>query len=173
MGVSESTDLRTQAIERTLRFADKVTRELLPLTPRDTILADVTAAQLKVMFVLFLRGTVRSGVLAKALGVSLPTMTVTVDRLVRKGVVIRVNDPLDRRAVCCKLSEHGEQMLNQMWEKARQRTRQMLSALSIDELKVVENALEILLKAGQVTRALEPESQVPHDTSTQEEEVVR
>ncbi len=68
MGVSESTDLRTQAIERTLRFADKVTRELLPLTPRDTILADVTAAQLKVMFVLFLRGTVRSGVLAKALG---------------------------------------------------------------------------------------------------------
>ena len=119
---------------------------------------DVTTAQLKVMFIIFLRGPLRTGALAKALGVSLPTMTVTVDRLVKRDIMVRENDPEDRRAVICRLSEYGQQILDQLWKSARERTRQMLSALSIEELRVVERALEILLRAGQVTRAGDTEA---------------
>jgi len=144
-------------VERTLQFADKVTRELLPLTPNETLLLDVTTAQLKVMFVIFLRGPVRMGTLARALGISLPTVTATVDRLVKRGILAREGDPDDRRAVYCRLSEQGQLMLSQLWTSARERTRQMLTALSVDELEVVNHALQILLKAGQITRASKPD----------------
>jgi DNA-binding MarR family transcriptional regulator len=142
-------------LERTLQFAEKVTRELLPLTPKDALMLDVTTAQLKVMFFIFLNGAIRMGVLARALDVSLPTMTVTVDRMVRRGIVTRENDPEDRRVVSCRLSEYGQQIMDQLWNSARKRTREMLATLSISELKVVEEALQILLKAGEMTRSKE------------------
>jgi DNA-binding MarR family transcriptional regulator len=140
-----------EEVERALQFAEKVTRELLPLTPKDILMLDVSTSQFKVMFVLFLRGPLRIGSLAEVLGVSLPTMTVTIDRLVKRGIVTREDDPNDRRVVFCRLSAHGQQILNQLWSSARARTRQMLSVLSAEDLKVVEQALEILLKAGQIT----------------------
>ncbi len=145
-----------ESLERTLRFAEKVTRELLPLTPKETLMLDVTTAQLKVMFTVFLRGPTRVGVLARQLGVSLPTMTATVDRLVRRDMLVRESDPQDGRVVFCRLSQHGQQVLDQLWASARDRTKQMLSVLSVEELHVVERSLEILLKAGQITRESEP-----------------
>ncbi len=141
-----------ETLERTLRFAERVTRELLPLTPSNTLMLDVTTAQLKVMFVIFLHGPTRIGVLAKSLDVSVPTMTVTVDRLVRRDILRREIDPADGRAVRCRLSEHGQSILDQLWSSARDRTRKMLAVLSVEELEVVERSLEILLKAGQVIR---------------------
>ena len=145
-------DNHPEMVEHTLRFADRVTRELLPLTPKEVLMLDVTTSQLKVMLVIFLRGPIRIGTLARALDVSLPTMTVTVDRLVRRNILLRENDPDDRRAVWCKLSERGQEMLDQLWDSAQARTRQMLAVLSVDELKIVNQALQILLKAGQITR---------------------
>ncbi len=143
---------RDEMVERTLKFAEKVTRELLPLTPRESLMLDVTTAQLKVMFDIFLRGPLRIGSLAKGLDVSLPTMTVTVDRLVKRGIILREDDPQDRRAVYCHLSEKGNQILNQLWNSAVERTRKMLSVLTLPELEIVGQSLEILLKAGQITR---------------------
>jgi DNA-binding MarR family transcriptional regulator len=144
---------RDAMVDRTLQFAEKVTRELLPLTPREALALDVSTAQLKVMFVIYLRGPLRIGLLARALGVSLPTMTVTVDRLVKRGILRRENDLDDRRVVYCHLSKHGQEILNQMWNSAKERTRQMLSVLTITELETVSKALKILLKAGQITRS--------------------
>jgi DNA-binding MarR family transcriptional regulator len=146
-----------EMVEHTLQFADRVTRELLPLTPKEALMLDVTTAQLKIMLAIFLRGPIRMGTLARDLGVSLPTMTVTVDRLVKRDILLRENDPDDRRAVRCKLSQHGQDILNQLWNSARERTRQMLSVLSIDELRVVNESLQILLKAGQITRETDPQ----------------
>jgi DNA-binding MarR family transcriptional regulator len=148
---------RQETVDRTLKFAEKVTRELLPLTPRDALMLEVTTSQLKVMFIIYLQGATRIGTLAQALGVSLPTMTVTVDRLEKRGLLVRESDPEDRRAVFCRLSEEGQHVLNQLWDSARKRTRQMLTVLDIEELRVVQQALEILLKAGQITRKSEPE----------------
>ncbi len=146
---------RDEMLDRTLRFAEKVTRELLPLTPGDALMLEVTTSQLKAMFVIYLRGPLRIGLLARALDVSLPTMTVTVDRLVKRGILLREGDPEDRRAVYCRLSDYGQEILNQMWDSARNRTRQMLSVLTVPELETVSRALEILLKAGQITRSSE------------------
>lgn len=139
-------------VEQTLQFADKVARELLPLTPKETLLLDVTMAQLKVMFVIFLRGPVRMGVLASDLGVSLPTVTEIVNRLEKRGVLERKADADDRRVIHCGFTENGQMVLNQLWNSARKRTKQILDELTLEELGVVQQALELLLKAGQTTR---------------------
>ena len=152
-GIHTPDPARDEMVDRTLRFAEKVTRELLPLTPGNALMLEVTTSQLKVMFVIYLQGPLRIGLLARALNVSLPTMTVTVDRLVKRGILRRENDPDDRRAVYCHLSDYGQEILNQMWNSARERTRQMLTALTVPELEIVCKALEILLKAGQITRS--------------------
>ncbi len=139
-------------VENTLQFADKVARELLPLTPKEMMLLDVTMTQLKVMFVLFLRGPVRMGTLADDLGVSLPTITEIVNRLESRGFISRDSDPEDRRVVFCTFTEKGAAMLSQLWLSARKRTQQILQAVPAEELQIVNHALEILLKAGQITR---------------------
>jgi DNA-binding MarR family transcriptional regulator len=145
-----------EMVEQTLQFADKVARELLPLTPKETLLLDVSMAQLKVMFVIFLRGPVRMGILAHDLGVSLPTITEIVNRLEKRDIIVRALDPDDRRVVYCRFTENGQKVLNQLWASARKRTKQMLNALSVEDLSVVQQSLGILLKAGQITRQKEP-----------------
>ncbi len=145
-----------EMVEQTLQFADKVARELLPLTPKETLLLDVSMAQLKVMFVIFLRGPVRMGTLAHDLGVSLPTITEIVNRLEKRDIIVRELDPEDRRVVYCRFTENGQKVLNQLWASARKRTKQMLNALSVEDLSVVQQSLGILLKAGQITRQKEP-----------------
>jgi len=145
-----------EMVEQTLQFADKVARELLPLTPKETLLLDVSMAQLKVMFVIFLRGPVRMGTLAHDLGVSLPTITEIVNRLEKRDIIVRELDPEDRRVVYCRFTENGQKVLNQLWASARKRTKQILNALSVEDLSVVQQSLGILLKAGQITRQNEP-----------------
>ncbi len=144
---------REQLLDRTLGLADKVTRELLPLTPKEVLALDVTTAQLKVMFALYLRGPSRIGVLARRQGVALPTMTVLVDRLVRRGILVREEDAGDRRVVLCRLSDRGREVIDQLWSSAKARTREILSVLSLDELKSVCATLEVLHRAGQATRS--------------------
>jgi len=146
-----------EKVERTLQFADMVTRELLPLLPREALVLDVTMAQLKIMMIIYLGGATRMSVLAEKLGVSLPTVTKSVDRLVARGVVTREDDPEDRRVVLCRLTEDGQKMIIQLWQSARERTRKLLSALSASELKVVDQALGYLLRAGQKVRKTEPD----------------
>ena len=52
--------------------------------------------------------------LAGSLGVSLVTATGIVDRLVERALVTRENQKEDRRVVMCRLSEHGQEMTDQL-----------------------------------------------------------
>jgi DNA-binding MarR family transcriptional regulator len=144
-------------VERTLQFADMVTRELLPLVPKEALVLDVTMAQLKIMMIIYLGGATRMSLLAEKLGVSLPTVTKSVDRLVAREIVGREGDPEDRRVVLCRLTDNGQAMIVRLWQSARERTRMLLNALSGRELDAVNRALEYLLKAGQKVRQTEPD----------------
>ena len=68
---------------------------------------DLTLAQLKALFRLYAVPPARMSELASALGVSLPSCTSLVDRLVQQGMVERRQDADDRRLVLCELSAQG------------------------------------------------------------------
>src|SRR5262245_53023352 len=59
--------------------------------------ANVTMQQLRVMTILYHEGPTRVSDLARRLGVSTPTITGILDRLVRQRLSYRMSDPRDRR----------------------------------------------------------------------------
>jgi DNA-binding MarR family transcriptional regulator len=143
---------KEELVEQTLQLADRVARELLPIAPKEMLLPDVTMAQLKIMLILFLGGPERMGFIASELGISLATATGIVDRMVEREIVTREDDPEDRRVVLCRLSEKGQEMLSGLWQSARNRTRELLTAVPDTKLSLVNEALEILSQAGEITK---------------------
>ncbi len=141
-----------ELIERILQLGEKAFRELIPILPTEWLQLDLTMSQLKVVLLLFMTGSVRMSDIASALGVSLATATGVVDRLVERDIVLRESQPEDRRVVLCHLSEKGQKLIGGLWQLARDRAKELLEVAATSQLQLIREALEALLKAGEVTR---------------------
>ena len=67
-------------------------------------------AQLKTLMTLYNGGAAPIGQLAEYLGIGQPTASHLVDRLVQTQLVLRTEDPLDRRRTLAQLSPGGEEL---------------------------------------------------------------
>ena len=143
---------REELIENILQLGEKAFRELVPIVPVEWLQLDLTMPQLKVVLLLFMNGPARMSDIASALGVSLATATGVVDRLVERDIVMRKSQPDDRRVVLCHLSDKGEKLIGGLWQLARDRAQELLGAIALPKLLLVNEALEALLQAGVVTR---------------------
>lgn len=143
---------QAELIERILQLGEKAFRELIPILPTEWLQLDLTMSQLKVVLLLFMTGSVRMSDIASALGVSLATATGVVDRLVERDIVLRESQPEDRRVVLCHLSEKGQKLIGGLWQLARDRAKELLEVAAHSQLQLITEALEALLKAGEVTR---------------------
>lgn len=141
-----------ELVEHILELGEKAFRELIPILPTEWLQLDLTMPQLKVVLLLFMNGPARMSDIAAALGVSLATATGVVDRLVERDIVLRESQPEDRRVVLCRLSEKGQKMIEGLWQLARDRTKELLQAAPPSQLQLITEALEVLLKAGEVTK---------------------
>lgn len=72
---------------------------------------DLTLKELRAIYEIEKNGQVSAKILADALHLAPGTLTITVDRLVKKGYVIRFRSDYDRRAVLIKLSRRGRKLL--------------------------------------------------------------
>ena len=89
------------------------------MVPTEWLQLDLTMPQLKVVLLLYLNGPSRMSEIASALDVSLATASGVADRLVERKIVLRENQPDDRRVVLCRLSEDGEKLIVGLWLLAR------------------------------------------------------
>jgi DNA-binding MarR family transcriptional regulator len=71
--------------------------------------------------------------LAEAAGVTSPTATRMIDVLVSRGVVTRVEDPADRRAVLISLTDAGREALTAKLEEYRRVRERIAGTLAPDE----------------------------------------
>lgn len=71
--------------------------------------------------------------IAKALGVSFGTPTVTIDRLISKGYVERTRDEEDRRQVFVDLSDKGREVYESIIELRSEVTRRVFEILDEEE----------------------------------------
>src|SRR5512140_268815 len=111
---------------------------------------ELTMRQLKVLLSLGLResGSATMSELATALGVSLPTVTGIIDRIVERGLVVRDVVPGDRRLVVARLSPGGRDLLRRLRSAGRTRMAQTLGRMSLADLRLVSRALEVILTAS-------------------------
>ena len=149
MGVSETGQEYSAAVNRILRSSHDIFKVIRLTVPSEWLTSDMTIAQLRVLLVLFTEGASRMGTIASAIKTSLPTVTGTVDILVKKGYVTRRDDPEDRRLVICSLSPDGEQIINKMWTLGRQQIQKLLRGLSAEELRKAQEVAEILVRNAQ------------------------
>lgn len=106
-------------------------------------LFELTMPQLRAVMCLE-EGPAHMSRLASALGVSLPSATGIVDRLVQRGLVQREEDPRDRRLVICELTSKGGQVTSSLYEADRAVLQQLLGSLAHEDLKIILQALNIL-----------------------------
>ena len=107
---------------------------------------DLTMPQARTLFHLS-EGPRRMREVAAFLRVGMPSATSMIDRLVRKGLVRRVEDATDRRVVACELTGDGMEAVERFWRMRRARAESIADALTEEELAQAAPALEILVRA--------------------------
>ncbi|MFC2063741.1 MarR family winged helix-turn-helix transcriptional regulator [Chloroflexota bacterium] len=76
----------------------------------------------------------------------------TVDRLVQMGLIIRTENPHDRRAKQLELSRKGRDMIEKGVYSRSNWIEQLTDTLSVEELEMITSALIILTEAAKITR---------------------
>ena len=138
--------------ERLVELMERMSFQMRPRSLGTWQDLELTMPQARTMFLLHRRGPTRMGVLSEHQGCGLPSATSMVDRLVRKGLVERVQDPSDRRVVACQLTDEGRKAVERFWQVSRERRLALADALTLDQLEAVVPALEILTRAGATER---------------------
>jgi DNA-binding MarR family transcriptional regulator len=135
-------------------------RVLGPAQARDWVDVDLTMSQLKMMFVLSSAmgpgdGTngLRVGEVARGLGVTLPTVTAVMDKLVERGLVRRDEDLIDRRQHVCRLTGDGQALLHRLMAGRRAFTNALLEHLDHEELVAFLRGMQVLIAAAERLRA--------------------
>ncbi len=143
------------------RFSALLHRELREELPA------VTGHQLSVLT--YLRGqSVTMRELAKELEVGESAATAVVDRLVRQGLVVRRDDPADRRVVRLALSDSGESLVTKLHASACKKTAGLLMSLSDDQLAQLVATMEMLDTAAVAHEALLDCEPAKHENAQEE-----
>ncbi|HWE64553.1 MAG TPA: MarR family transcriptional regulator [Chloroflexota bacterium] len=108
---------------------------------------DLTMSQFKLLLLVAANDRSRVGDLAHALGVTPPTVTTSLDRLVAHGLVRREDDPIDRRLVIARLTHDGKELLERLNLYNQKEIADCLTALDEEDLRCLCVGMEALHRA--------------------------
>ena len=156
---------RAQLMEQVLELRSELYRSLRPA--REWLEIDLTTSQLKVLFLLYAVESASMGQLAGSLGVTLSTVTGIIDRLVEHGMVVREEDPHDRRLVVCRLTRDGAAIAERLNDAGNSRLAAVLDRLSLAQLRCVVDGLQLLTETvrAEAAQHAEPPLLSPIDGS--------
>ena len=117
---------------------------LLRRISRQDGVAGVPPARLSALSVLVFGGPITITALARRERVATPTMTRTIDALVRDGLVVRSPVPGDRRASLLTVTETGRGILERGRARRIEGLASELAAVEDGRLDVLEAALDVL-----------------------------
>ena len=108
----------------------------------------VTPSQLVALRYLALNESSLMSDVAEGLDISFPAATKTIDRLVRKGLAARAEDPRDRRVVRIRLTDHGKKLVNDIYKERAQRFGDVLLRLDAAERSSLTRSMEVFISAA-------------------------
>lgn len=139
------------------KFADQLS-QVMPLIVKeftrrqlgDLLKDKVTLPQLLIMSFLSIEGESKMTDMAHFMQVSTAAMTGAVDRLVRAGYCVRVDDPDDRRIIKIRLTQKGEDLVKKINQQRRQVIIKIFGKISEqdrgDYLRILTQIRDILVK---------------------------
>jgi len=132
--------------DRMIKLLPKLKIELCCYESNTLNRRDITTTQLFVLERLSTCGHCKMQTLVDALKVKFSGVTALIDRLVKRGFVIREHGKEDRRTVFVSLSPKGEKVLKEVYQQRRKAFMQVFSRVSAKEreeyLKILEKIVE-------------------------------
>ncbi|MEY9210665.1 MarR family transcriptional regulator [Thermobifida halotolerans] len=144
---SGASDAKSQLIERLQELEARQLRLFVRDRSLPLLSTTLTIQQLKVLVALAIDGNTPTHELAERIGVSMATLTGIVDRLAARSLVLRREDPADRRVRRVDLTEEGRGLIDDMWGTSRQRTEAALRSLDVETLRGLVQGAEALYQA--------------------------
>ena len=108
--------------------------------------AQITGPQIFMLFWIRKNGKCKLSQLAELMEVKPSAVTVMIDRLEKSGYVQRTHDTVDRRSILVEVTPSGQEVLDQALRERNEVTRQYLSRLEPDEVRMVIVLLEKMMK---------------------------
>jgi DNA-binding MarR family transcriptional regulator len=155
---------REALIEKVVAVFDALMHRVASAHAPEFVGVGVTMSQAKVLYLVQARPGIRMSDLAARLGVTLPSISGVVERLVEHGCLARRDDPADRRQSLVSITERGAGQLELFRELNARHVRTLLGHIATADLVVVERALGILADAAEA--AARPGSAPPPDLAS-------
>lgn len=111
---------------------------------RNHVGADLSVPQFRCLAFIQREKQPTMGNVAAFIGVTLPTASAMIDRLVRDGSVRSFNDPADRRRTLVETTAAGAELLQRIGCDARQSLAERLAQCSPDDLARLQRGLDVL-----------------------------
>ena len=116
--------------------------------------AHITHAQIVILMNLYGTGESKVGALAKDLGVSAPTVSGIIERMVKQGYVERTASLEDRRCIVISLRPKGERIVKDLQKVIRKRWSEILVYLRPSErlnyVRLIKKIVEAIEKSKKV-----------------------
>ena len=109
---------------------------------------DLTYAQSQVLFYVGDHGGCHMNDVGKAFGVSLPAVTHIIDRLEQKQLVLRGDDPADRRVYVLEVTRQGKALVQELHALQMGGVEAVLARMTVADRRLVIKGLETLVDAA-------------------------
>jgi 4'-phosphopantetheinyl transferase len=138
--------LEKELINYILDGSGELYRRLGIQFPATWLTGDITVQQMRVMLYLFTAGPGSMSNIARELGVTLPTATGIVEKLVSRDMVLREPGLADRRLVIIRLSPAGTRLVSELWVNGRFNMGKLFETLDREQLLLAARLVDILLE---------------------------
>jgi DNA-binding MarR family transcriptional regulator len=109
----------------------------------------LTLSQLKILMLLSRSGGMSGSELAEEIEVGLAALSGMIDRLVTNDLVLRQEDPHDRRVRRISLSKAGNELIGRIITAGAEKQHRLLSRLTGAELAQLADSINLLAKVAQ------------------------
>ena len=148
--VQPGTPAAPDALEDVLAHAVEIAKGFRAEIP-GWVAAELTFGQLRLLFKLSRRGPTSMSGIGEWLGTSLSSVTGTVERLERHGLVERQHLAGDRRIVEVHLTDPGRELLADILGVRLEFIRRSLGVLNPDELRDLDRLFRLIIERTQGT----------------------
>lgn len=144
------------AVDTAIRLFGDIVNLFDPLRFRAWAEMGLTTAQLRLLFLVREEPGVTAGELATRLGVTPPTISGIVDRLVKSNLIRREDDETDRRLVRNYLTQQGEATCSRLETGSEIFTRRILIEMHHQDLEALVRGLRAFAAASEYVQKVEP-----------------
>lgn len=118
-------------------------------TPEDVVDIELPRHQLRAIFVVAKAGPISVSGLADATAASLAATSSLADRLARSGHLEREPDPVDRRRVLLTVTPTGQDVIDRLEARSRDRFERLVRAMGPDGRAALETGLTDMIRAAE------------------------